>query len=105
MTNLGQAVRLFAPRAVFIGKALNPSVFEQSSQGSVQRTGTQVDAAIADVGDILEYGISVAGLIGEAKEYEQNGFGKRLHMLSRDMSSNAILSRSSSLVKSTNFQN
>src|SRR6185369_725073 len=99
MTNLGQAVRLFAPRAVFISKALDPSIFEQSSQSPVQRTRTQVDATIADVGDILEYGISVARLIGETEEYEENGFGKGLHMISRDMSSNAILSRSPSVVK------
>jgi hypothetical protein len=96
-----EAVGLFAARGVLVGEALNPFVFEEPMERAVERAGAKADAAVAQAFGVLEDGVAVAGLGGEAKEDEQDGLAYgRLHIFSLDMSSGDMLRQSVVRVKS-----
>jgi hypothetical protein len=97
----GEAIGLFATRVVFFLEAFNPTFFEQAAESAVESAGAEANAAVAHFGGVLEDGVAVARLIGEAEKDEENGLGDwcGLNKYWRDMSHGDMLEECGSGVK------
>jgi hypothetical protein len=57
----GQAIGLLFPRCILLLEALDPSIVEKPSNCPVKRTGTELDASIAQFLYVFEESIPMLG--------------------------------------------
>src|SRR5205823_3673459 len=76
-------------RCIFFLEALDPLLFQQAAQRSVQRAGAEPHPSFAHPLGVLEDGVAVARLFGKAQKDEQDRLAD-LHISPYDMSYNAI---------------
>ena len=60
-TPSGQAIGLLFPRCILLLKALDPSIVEEPANGPVKRTGTELNASIAQFLHVFEESIAMLG--------------------------------------------
>jgi hypothetical protein len=86
---------LLVTRSVFLFVALDPIVFEEAVNGSVERTGAKTYAPGTEPFDVRKYRISMSRLLCETRKYQDDRFVQRLDLargtIPYDMSHNDIL--------------
>jgi hypothetical protein len=98
-----QAVGPPPARAFVFLELFDPIVLEQASQCPVQRASAEFHPAAAHPLHVLEDGVAMTRLLGEAQQDEENRFGegRSIHMTYSDMSYYAILEEEREVVKGT----